>query len=487
MPWDVAPGLSLSYHGFDFNRLNTWWKQGKCYMDYLARSQFLLQQGENVADVLVFTGESSPNTGFIKPEIKKMGFDYDLIGANKLKDLTVKNGTIYSSVGNTYNLLVLPESDFIKPETLQKVKELVDGGAKVIGKKPSQSPSLTNYPNNDDTIKKQVEELWITGLVKDVSIETVLSKKTPDFKVEVGDASDLSFIHRKTADADIYFIANARKEAREFTARFRVSGKQPEIWDSEKGTIKDLVLFNENENGTTTIPLQLGMEQSVFIIFKKTVNPTHLVAAKMEIEQPKAAPLSSLKIIKAEYGTFLQEGLIDITDKVNDAIDNGTLDFKMSRAFCDCDPAMGYKKEFRMEYQIGEIKKKLVAEEREHILIESGNQELKVLKAVFGKFKAESKVVPQKYKTYDVTKYIQKQVLSNNYNIQVSNKLINDEHTPKGEKTALKITYVTEGEERTIFVPKGQVLNLSKDKTKPTLIYKDDVIKWVTPHKGKIS
>ena len=485
-PWDVAPGLSLSYHGFDFNRLNTWWKQGKCYMDYLARSQFLLQQGENVADVLVFTGESSPNTGFIKPEIKKMGFDYDLIGANKLKDLTVKNGTIYSSVGNTYNLLVLPESDFIKPETLQKVKELVDGGAKVIGKKPSQSPSLTNYPNNDDTIKKQVEELWITGLVKDVSIETVLSKKTPDFKVEVGDASDLSFIHRKTADADIYFIANARKEAREFTARFRVSGKQPEIWDSEKGTIKDLVLFNENENGTTTIPLQLGMEQSVFIIFKKTVNPTHLVAAKMEIEQPKAAPLSSLKIIKAEYGTFLQEGLIDITDKVNDAIDNGTLDFKMSRAFCDCDPAMGYKKEFRMEYQIGEIKKKLVAEEREHILIESGNQELKVLKAVFGKFKAESKVVPQKYKTYDVTKYIQKQVLSNNYNIQVSNKLINDA-IPKGEKTALKITYVTEGEERTIFVPKGQVLNLSKDKTKPTLIYKDDVIKWVTPHKGKIS
>lgn len=49
-----------------------------------------------------------------------MGFDYDLIGANKLKDLTVKNGTIYSSVGNTYKFLVLPESNFIKPETLKK-------------------------------------------------------------------------------------------------------------------------------------------------------------------------------------------------------------------------------------------------------------------------------------------------------------------------------------------------------------------------------
>ena len=485
-PWDVAPGLALSYHGFDFNRLNTWWLQSKGYMDYLARSQYLLQQGKNVADVLVFTGESSPNIGFIKPEIKAMGFDYDLIGSNKLKDLTVKNGTIYSSVGNTYKILILPESDFIKPETLQKVKELVDGGAKVIGKKPSQSPSLTNYPNSDDIVKKQVEELWTFGLVKDISIETVLSEKTPDFKVEVGDASDLSFIHRKTDDADIYFIANARKEARGIIARFRVTGKQPELWNSEKGTILDAVVFKENEDGTTTVPLQLESEESVFVVFKKTANPLHLVTAKMELDQPKAEPLSNLKIIKAEYGTFLQEGLVDITDKINEAIDDRILEFKMSRAFCDCDPAMGYKKEFRMEYQIGETKKKLVAEEREHILIEAGNQELKVLKGVFGKFKAETKGVPKKYKTYDVTQYIQKQIASNNFNIPVSNKLINDA-IPEGDKTALKITYVTEGEERIIIVPKGQVLNLSKDKTKPTLIYKDDVIKWVTPHKGKIT
>ena len=258
------------------------------------------------------------------------------------------------------------------------------------------------------------------------------------------------------------------------------------MWNSEKGTILDAVVFKENEDGTTTVPLQLESEESVFVVFKKTANPLHLVTAKMELDQPKAEPLSNLKIIKAEYGTFLQEGLVDITDKINEAIDNGTLEFKMSRAFCDCDPAMGYKKEFRMEYQIGETKKKLVAEEREHILIEAGNQELKVLKGVFGKFKAETKGVPKKYKTYDVTQYIQKQIASNNFNIPVSNKLINDA-IPEGDKTALKITYVTEGEERIIIVPKGQVLNLSKDKTKPTLIYKDDVIKWVTPHKGKIT
>ncbi len=485
-PWDVAPGLALSYHGFDFNRLNTWWSKSKGYMDYLARSQYLLQQGKNVADVLVFTGESSPNTGFIKPEIKAMGFDYDLIGANKLKDLTVKDGTIYSSIGNTYKILVLPDSDFIKPETLQKVKELVNGGAKVIGKRPLQSPSLTNYPNCDEKVKKQIEDLWTTGLVKDVSIETALSEKIPDFKVELGDASDLSFIHRKTKDADIYFIANARKETREITARFRVTGKHPELWNSEKGTIQDAVVFKENENGTTTVPLQLESEESVFIVFKKPSNPTHLVTAKMELEEPKAEPLSNLKIVKAEYGTFLQEGLIDITAKVNNAIKNGTLDFKMSRAFCDCDPAMGYKKEFRMEYQIGNTKKQLYAEEREHIKIDAGNQKLQVLKAVFGKFKGETAGIPQYYKTDDVTQEIQKQVASGNYNIPVSNKLIGNK-TPEGDKTTLKITFITEDEERTMYIPKGQILKLSKDISKPKLVYNNDTIQWITPYAGKLT
>ena len=485
-PWDIAPGLALSYHGFDFNRLNTWWKQSKGYMDYIARSQFLLQQGKNVADVLVFTGESSPNTGFIKPEIKTMGFDYDLIGANKLKGLTVKDRMIYSSVGNAYKLLVLPESDFIKPETLEKVKELVDGGARVIGKKPLQSPSLSNYPNCDDEVRTYVDELWTIGLIKEISIEEGLSDKTPDFKIESSDNSDLSFIHRKTADADIYFIANARKEAREITARFRVSGKQPELWNSEKGIIKDLVVFKQNEDGTTTIPLSLASEESVFVVFKKSVNLNHLLEVSTELETAQAEPLSNLEIVKAEYGTFLQEGLIDITDKVNKAIKNGTLDFKMTRAFCDCDPAMGYKKEFRMEYMIGDTIKQLYAEEREHIHIDAGIQNLKVLKAVFGKFKGETTGIPQHYKTFDVTQEIQKQVSYGNYNIPVTNKLI-DNKTPEGDKASLKIIYKTDGEEHTMYIPKGQILKLSKDTSKPKFEFKNDALNWTTPYPGKIN
>ena len=94
-------------------------------MDYIARSQFLLQQGKSVADVLVFTGESSPNTAFLKPEIKNMGFDYDLIGANKLSELSVKNRQLYTSNSGPYSVLVLTASEWMKPETIKKVKQLI--------------------------------------------------------------------------------------------------------------------------------------------------------------------------------------------------------------------------------------------------------------------------------------------------------------------------------------------------------------------------
>lgn len=489
-PWDVAPGLALGVFGTDFNRFNTWWKQSKAFMDYIARSQYLLQQGNNVADVLVFTGESSPNTAFLLPEIKKMGYDYDLIGANKLKDLFVENGLICTPVGGKYKVLVLPELIWIKPETLKKVKELTERGAKIIGSlKPNKSPSLTNYPNCDENVSILSNTLWDNKLVKDNSISDYLSEsKLPtDFKTESTDDTDISFIHRKTNEADIYFIANSRKESRDIIGRFRVSGKQPELWNAETGTIKNLVVFKENKDGTMSIPLQLGMEESVFIIFRKPIIETnHLIEACVKLDTPKLESLPDLNIIKAEYGTFLQEGLVDITDIINNKIENGKLDFNMSTGFCDCDPAMGYKKELRMEYQIGEFIHQIYAEEREHINIDVGNKDLKILKAVFGKFKKETIGIPEYYSTLDITSKIKELVSSETFNIHVTDQLIENKIV-EGNETALKITYSTNGEEQTLIVPKGQILKLSKDISKPELVLSHGKINWKSPYKGSLT
>lgn len=487
-PFETAPGLALSYHGSEFNRLNTWWDQSKEYMDYLARSQFLLQRGKSVADVLVFTGESSPNTAFLKPEIRAMGYDYDLLGANKMQTLYVDNGKIYTTHSGPYEVLVLTDSPWMKSETLQKIKSLVANGATVIGAMPEKSPSLEDYPNGDIEISKISNALWKNGSIKTTSIETYLQKtKTPpDIKMQGDDVTDISFIHRKSEQEDIYFIANARKERREVTVRFRVTGKQPELWNAETGSIKDLVVFEHHEDGTTSVPLTLGMEESVFVIFRKPITGEQLLSATASVKKPNPTPLSNLSIGKAEYGTFLQEGLVDITDKVSKAVTKGELAFQISRGFCDCDPAMGYKKEFRMEYMIGSEIHTLTAIEREHINIDAGDKELKILKAVFGKFKAETKGVPGNYKIHDITTKIKSIIASGNLNIPVQDKLIGAKPLT-GNKTALRIIYTTDGEEQTQIIPKGGTLKLSKDVPEPELIFKDGKIAWATPYPGTLS
>ena len=488
-PWDIAPGMALSYHGFDFNRLNTWWVQSKSYLDYIAKSQYLLQQGTNVANVLVFTGDSSPNTAFLLPELKKSGYDYDLIGANKLAELSVKNGKIRTKFGVEYEVLLLPESDWMTPKTLKIIDALVKNGATVIGDKPKSSPSLSNYPECDTYIKKTANALWDKGLIKDISINDFLDKENiaPDFSIAEGTKEDIGFIHRRTKEADIYFVANAKKEKVAFTGRFKVANKLPEIWNAETGEIKKLAVWTNNNDGTINIPLTLNSEQAVFVVFKDDlVDKNHLVKAHTNLEKPKATPLSNLKIIKAEYGNFLQEGLVDITDNVVEVVDNGKLNFRMSRTFCDCDPAMGYVKEFRMEYQIGDKVEHIHAEEREFVSIDAGNQPLKIISAVFGKFKAETKGVPKNFEAFDITEDIKKQVASGNLNIKISDELIGGKAL-KNANNFLKITFETDGNLRTNIIPEGEFLNLNKSDPSSEVYKVNGNTIWKTPFSGSLS
>ena len=76
------------------------------------------------------------------------------------------------------------------------------------------------------------------------------------------------FFHRRTAEADIYFVANLYDEPIEKTASFRVSGRQPELWDPVTGQRRPLPEYKE-EHGHTTVPMCLTSRQSVFIVFAK--------------------------------------------------------------------------------------------------------------------------------------------------------------------------------------------------------------------------
>lgn len=487
-PWDVGPGLALSYHGTDFNRLNTWWHQSKSFMDYIARSQYLLQQGKNVADFLVFTGEASPNNAFLIPEIKAAGYDYDLIGYNNLMDLQVENKKLLTKASSFYSVLVVPENKWMRPETLKKLKELADAGATILGSPPKQSPSLAGYPKADRRVRQMAEELWSSRKVTALSIPAYLDTTTlpPDVSFENKDSNPIRFIHRKVEDNDIYFLANAKKESYTSRIKFRIVGKRPELWNPMNGEVIKPAIWKNHSDGTISLPITLEAEGSIFVVFKpNSSNTQHLVNVETKLEEPAPDPLSNLKIIKAEYGTFLQEGIADITDLVAAAVKDNQLSFRVTRKFCDCDPAMGYNKTFRMRYQLGERILETRAKEREYVTIIS-DKPIRILGALFGKFKPETKGVPEQYPIADVTETIKEKVNQGQLKILVQDKLAKPSTQNYGISPSLRIHFSVNGIPTNRIIKKGNLLNLSQEHPKENILYDKEALTWVSPFPGKI-
>lgn len=488
-PWNIAPGLTLGMYGFDFNRLNTWWEQSADYLKYLARSQYLLQQGRYAADILVFAGESSPNDAILKPDIRALGYDYDLIGTSNIASLTVEDGWIHTPVGGKYRILMLPETKWITPELLKKIEDLAKAGATILGPKPHRSPSLSRYPQSDNQVARLADELWDNYLINDCSIQEMLNEKglLPDCSAKVT-GENFSFVHRIVDNTDIYFVVNSGKVGCLDTCRFRVSGKQPEFWNPETGEIKEAVVWQSHADGTTTVPISFDPEGSLFVVFRKPATE-HLVQVKTELVPQDIIPLAELKIVKAEYGTFFPNGLADVTTALNNCIQHGQMDVFADSRLALYDPAPGSIKELRVDYKIGDQYKQISLLENQHFVVKTDStEELKVIKAAYGKFDRRLDSIPVSVPIFDVTEHLASLVASNQYVIPVDDSLIDaSSASAQDQKRELRLVYESKGERLKLTVPQGSELKLIEDTPTPQLIMEKGKPVWITPYPGKFT
>jgi hypothetical protein len=287
---DGIPGAQ--YHaGTHFNRRITWWNHARAFSDYIARCSYLLQKGLFRADVLFYNGDGSPNYVSAKhlPEGLGAGFDYDVCNTEVLLTrVAVKNGKIVLPDGMTYEMLVLPDRVDMPLDVIIKLRELVDAGMTLVGPKPSKDPGLKDYPRSDEEVRRIANQLW--GDVDGGKVELrfgkgrtvwgrtprevlVESNIHPDFSHNGTDPDTfIDWIHRQTDDVDVYFVANRRDRAEQIECMFRVHGKQPEIWDPVDGSTRDAVAYRQTRMGTT-VPLRFAPHQSLFIVFRKSIEP----------------------------------------------------------------------------------------------------------------------------------------------------------------------------------------------------------------------
>jgi hypothetical protein len=167
---------------------------------------------------------------------------------------------------------------------VKKIKELVEGGATLLGSRPRHAPGLTDYPRCDEQVKQLADALWGTetaasGMRKvgkgrviwGKTLEEVISsdRLAADIELE-GLPSDveLDWIHRRSVTEDIYFIANLSDREVNLDISFRIERKAPELWDAVTGSMRRLEEFRE-ENGRTIVPMQFGQRQSFFVVFRR--------------------------------------------------------------------------------------------------------------------------------------------------------------------------------------------------------------------------
>lgn len=325
-PWveDRRPGMSMGPYGLHYERTQTWWETSKAWHQYVARCQYLLRQGSFVADVLSLHPEE-PMQRFNLLSLS--GYDYDGISPQAfLNHATVKDRRVTLPSGMRYRLLILSQTNTknMSVAMLRKIKDLVEAGAVILGSPPEATPGLANLPQADDDLKKLAAELWgADPAVNDRAVgkgrvfrgmkpEDVLTKLevVRDFSSD----KNVNWIHRTVDGAEVYFLATCVDQPVNATCTFRVSGRQPELWDPETGTIKRIPSYQTEPDGRVSLPMRFGPSGSAFVVFREKADASRQVVGvtRNQTPVPEDAASPAPPALDLVQGTISQAGDYEI-------------------------------------------------------------------------------------------------------------------------------------------------------------------------------
>lgn len=276
------------YAAGEYSNKNPWWIVMPDLALYLQRLSFLMRQGAPANDVALYLPNADAYAHFsagkvhlidaerelvgndLMPAILESGYNLDFFDDEILKN----NGRVEKDSlalgANKYRVVVLPGIERIPLETWQKLENFVKNGGILIATRrlPSIAPGFKTTEAEQNQVREITRRLFEGAnapahFVKDEKEELRRELNrllTPDLAISPA-VSDFGFVHRKTADADIYFVANTSNLAQNLRATFRVSGKQAEIWNPLNGEI------SAASQNNSTISLELEPYGSRVVVF----------------------------------------------------------------------------------------------------------------------------------------------------------------------------------------------------------------------------
>src|SRR5215471_13610876 len=247
------------------NNQNPWWIAMPDVARYLQRVSALLRQGQPVNDVALYLPNSDAWAHFsagrvhlietlrdqvgseVMPQVLEAGFNLDFFDDEALRQVgRVENGSLALGPGR-YRVVILPGVERIPLDTLKKLAEFVRNGGVLIATRrlPSLAPGFLANESEHDQIRDLSRNLFEgpSAPAHFIADEKQLGSRLPDLlqrDVSLSTPSpDIGFVHRRTQDAEIYFVANTGNTPVKTNATFRVNGKTAEWWDPISGRIYD--------------------------------------------------------------------------------------------------------------------------------------------------------------------------------------------------------------------------------------------------------
>ncbi|MCJ2184232.1 glycoside hydrolase [Novosphingobium sp. 1949] len=310
---DKLPGMSMDHIGQYFNRHETWAEMARPWIDYIARSSLLLQQGQFVADVAYFYGEEAPlgiqtQQGYFTDVPRRNG--YDFVSAQIVEDtLRVDRGALVTPGGARYRLLYLSgRRSRMSVRMLRRLVELARAGATILGDPPSGPIGLDG---DRTTYAALVHELWSGRPVTRIGMGQVIAGKDvdaalaaigagPDVRIEGGAQAAIPFVHRRLDGAEIYFLANRSGQPQQVKAWFAVSGMHPQVWRADTGLAQ--AVAGRAVDAGTALDLTFAPGEAYFVVFRKSAS------AAGPPEQAPASGSTPLAALEGPWSVTFQAG-----------------------------------------------------------------------------------------------------------------------------------------------------------------------------------
>lgn len=281
-----------------FDEKNPWWIAMPDVSKYLQRISYLMRQGTPANDVAFYLPNSDAWAGFVSPKVHYMiealkdrlgehavaqvleaGFNLDFFDDDVLKQLGKAEAGALTLGPNKYKAVILPNVERVPLATLQTLEAFARQGGVVLAarRKPALLPGYKTTDAERAQFSALLQKLFegekplAYFVADDQQLGSKLAALTqPDVQLMPA-VSSIGFIHRRTPEADIYFLANSTNERQQVDAAFRGLSIQAELWDALTGNVSPLnAKFDAIR---TSVALVFEPYESKIVVLSKRVAP----------------------------------------------------------------------------------------------------------------------------------------------------------------------------------------------------------------------